>query len=52
MCVSTNMIWTDKISTSSPANSIGFLARVFLDAYEKTDIENRLDDLENKILKQ
>lgn len=41
-----NMIWTGKMSTSSPANSIGFLARVFLDAYEKTDIENRISTLE------
>ena len=44
-----NLIWTGKMQTSSPANSIGFLARVFLDAQERSDIEIRIEELEKKL---
>lgn len=45
------MILTGKMPTSSPANSIGFLARVFLDAHEKDDIDSRIQSFEDQILK-
>lgn len=47
-----NLVWTGKMPSNSPANSIGFLARVFLDANEQSDLEDRIQQLELKICQQ
>lgn len=44
-----NLVWTGKMPSNSPANSIGFLARVFLDANEQSDLEERIRQLEIKL---
>src|SRR3989344_6697519 len=43
-----NGIWTGTIPASQPANSIGFLSRCWLDAYQISEIENRLKSIEEK----
>lgn len=42
-------VWTGQIPATPVANTLGFLIRCFLDAYDKADIETRLDDLEKKV---
>jgi len=44
-----NKLWTGKMPASNPAGSLGYLARVFLDAYEKCELEARLEDLEKRL---
>jgi hypothetical protein len=46
-----NLIWIGKMSANQPANSIGFLARVFLDAHEQSELEERLTQLEERLTK-
>jgi len=46
-----NGIWTGTIPASQPANSIGFLSRCWLDAYQISEIENRLKSIEEKLTK-
>jgi hypothetical protein len=42
-------VWEGRIPAGQPANTIGFLARCFLDAYEKSELEERLLNLEKRI---
>lgn len=44
-----NGVWTGKIPAGQPANTIGFLSRCYLDAYEQTELEERLSALEKKL---
>lgn len=44
-----NGVWTGKIPATPVANSLGFLVRCFLDAYEKSEIEKRLERIEEKM---
>jgi len=46
-----NGVWQGKIPATPVANTLGFLIRCFLDAYEKADIEMRLDEIEKRIEK-
>lgn len=46
-----NQIWTGRMPSNNPANSIGFLARCFLDAHEASEVENRLNELEERLTK-
>lgn len=41
-----NKVWTGEMPSNQPANTIGFLARCFLDAHEAGDVEKRLEKLE------
>ncbi|MFC1627456.1 hypothetical protein ACFL18_02810 [Patescibacteria group bacterium] len=47
-----NWVVTGQVHCNNPAGSIGFLARCFLDVYEKTEINKRLDDLEKQVKKR
>jgi len=42
-------VWSGEIPAGQPANTIGFLSRCYLDVYEKTEIEERISKLEEKI---
>ncbi len=42
-------VWRGKIPATPVANTLGFLVRCFLDAYEKSDLEKRITKLEEKI---
>lgn len=44
-----NDVWQGKIPATPVANTFGFLVRCFLDAHEKSEIEDRLDEIEKKI---
>lgn len=46
-----NSVWLGEMPTNSPANSIGFLARCWLDAHEQSTLEERLNQLEEKVSK-
>jgi|SRR3989344_110374 len=45
-----NGVWTGIIPASQPANTIGFLSRCFLDAYDAGELEERIKRLEEKVL--
>lgn len=44
-----NGVWRGEIPATPVANTLGFLVRCFLDAHEKSEIEARLDDIEEKL---
>jgi hypothetical protein len=46
---SINKLWIGEIPMSNPAGSLGYLAKIFLEAYEKSDLETRIAELEEKI---
>lgn len=46
-----NGVWTGKIPSNQPANTIGFLSRCWLDANEQSDIVNRIETVE-KLLEE
>ena len=43
-------IWRGKIPANEPANSLGFLIRCFIDACEKEALENKIEELEKRLL--
>jgi len=43
-------IWRGKIPANEPANSMGFLIRCFIDACEKESFENKITELEDRLL--
>jgi len=47
-----NAVWRGQIPATPVANTLGFLVRCFLDAHEKSDLEERIDKLEEKITKE
>lgn len=44
-----NLIWTGQMSTNNVSGSIGFLCRIFLDAYDKAELEKRIEEIEEKL---
>jgi len=48
---SINKLWSGEMPANNPAGALGYLAKIFLEAYEKNDIEIRLEQLEDKINK-
>jgi hypothetical protein len=46
-----NAVWVGEIPATPVANTLGFLVRCFLDAYEKAEIETRLDEIEQRLEK-
>lgn len=44
-----NGVWNGEIPATPVANTLGFLVRCLLDAYEKSEIEFRLDEIERKL---
>jgi hypothetical protein len=47
---SINKLWTGEIPTSSNfAGSLGYLAKIFLEAYEKSVLEDRMELLEKRL---
>ena len=49
MAVAINSLWTGKMPASNPAGSLGYLAKTFLEAYEKSNLEKRVEELEKRI---
>ncbi len=46
-----NLVFIGKMPANQPANTIGFLARAFLDAYEASEVEARLNEMEKRLEK-
>ena len=46
-----NGVWTGKIPATQPANTIGFLARCWIDIHQTMEFEERMDTLEEKLEK-
>ena len=46
-----NGVWTGKIPANQPANTIGFLARCWIDIHEAMEFEERMDAMEKKLEK-
>lgn len=46
-----NGVWTGKIPATQPANTIGFLARCWIDTHQTMEFEERMDALEKKLEK-
>lgn len=44
-----NSLWTGKMPSSNPAGSLGYLAKIFLEAHDKSEIELRIGALEEKL---
>lgn len=44
-----NEVWQGKIPSTPVASTLGFLVRCFLDAFEKSEIETKISDIERKI---
>lgn len=44
-----NGVWKGEIPATPVANTLGFLVRCYLDAYDKSEIEGRLDEIERAI---
>lgn len=42
-------IWRGKIPANEPANSMGFLLGRFIDVCEKETLENKIEELENRL---
>lgn len=49
MAMAINSLWTGKMSSSNPAGSLGYLAKIFLEAYEKSELEERIELLEKRL---
>ena len=49
MAKAINKLWTGKMPANNPAGSLGYLAKIFLDAYDKSELELRVEQLEKRI---
>lgn len=44
-----NSLWTGKMQAGNPAGALGYMAKIFLEAHEKSELEKRLELLEKRI---
>lgn len=44
-----NALWTGKMPSPNPAGSLGYLAKIFLEAHDKSELELRVEALEKKL---
>ena len=49
MAKSINALWLGKMSSSNPAGALGYLAKVFLEAHGKSELETRIGALEKRL---
>ncbi len=49
MAEAINSLWTGKMPASNPAGSLGYLAKIFLEAHDKSELEKRIGELEKRI---
>jgi len=49
MARSINKLWSGEMPASNPAGSLGYLAKIFLEAYEKSELEIRLEAVEKRL---
>ena len=44
-----NKLWAGEMPASNPAGSLGYLAKIFLEAYDKSELARRLEELEKRL---
>lgn len=44
-----NSLWTGRMPAGNPAGALGYLCKIFLEAYEKSELEVRLEALERRL---
>lgn len=44
-----NSLWTGKMPAGNPAGALGYLSKIFLEAYEKSELEVRIEQLEKRM---
>ena len=44
-----NSLWSGKMPAGNPAGALGYMAKIFLEAYEKSELEMRLEALERRL---
>ena len=44
-----NSLWTGKMPAGNPAGSLGYLSKIFLEAYEKSELETRMEAIEKRL---
>jgi len=49
MAKALNSLWTGKMASTNPAGSLGYLAKIFLEAHDKSEMELRIDNLEKRL---
>lgn len=49
MAKAINSLWSGKMPASNPAGAIGYLAKIFLEAYDKSQLEERVELLEKRL---
>ncbi len=49
MAKSINALWLGKMPSSNPAGALGYLAKVFLEAHDKSELEIRIGELEKRL---
>ena len=49
MAKAINSLWVGEMPSSNPAGSLGYLAKTFLDAHDKSELELRVEELEKRI---
>lgn len=49
MAKAINSLWTGKMPAGNPAGALGYLAKIFLEAYEKSELETRIELLESRM---
>jgi len=52
MARSINKLWSGEIPAGNPAGALGYLAKIFLEAYEKSELEIRLDAVEKRLAQE
>lgn len=52
MSKSINKLWIGEMPANNPAGALGYLAKIFLEAYEKSDLETRIEELEKRLDQQ
>lgn len=49
MASAINSLWTGRMPAGNPAGALGYLSKIFLEAYEKSELEVRLEQLEKRM---
>jgi len=49
MARSINKLWSGEMPAGNPAGALGYLAKIFLEAYEKSELEIRMEAIENRL---
>lgn len=52
MARSINKLWSGEMPAGNPAGALGYLAKIFLEAYEKSELELRMEAIEKRLAQE